>query len=216
MNMKKTIKFSGFKWEVGNGYSGPGPNHWSNSQDSVWVDEKRALHLKIRKIDDKWYSASVNLEESLGYGEYTFYLQGHVENFSPNIIVGLFTYESDKREIDIEFTRWGHKQFPNGWYTVQPFPYFFGNQNKFRFALNSKDSVHKFIWNKNKIVFKSYIGQDPSDDSKIINKWTYKGKKIPPQGKEKLYINFWLFRGKAPLNNKEEELIIKRVEFKEL
>lgn len=213
---KRTVEFSNREWIVSSGYTGPGPNYWSNNPESVWVDDEGALHLKIRKIDNKWHCASVNLKESLGYGEYTFYLDCHVENYASNIIVGLFTYESDSREIDIEFTRWGHKKFPNGWYTIQPFPYFFGNQKRFYFDLKENKSVHKFIWSKDKIGFTSHLGHNPCDDSKIIKKWTYKGKKNPPPGNEKLYINFWLFRGKAPFNNKEEELIINKVEFKEI
>jgi hypothetical protein len=34
----RTITFAGRSWEVKSGTGGPGPNNWSDSASSVWVD----------------------------------------------------------------------------------------------------------------------------------------------------------------------------------
>ena len=33
-----TIQFAGINWNIRSGTGGPGPNNWSNSSNSVWVD----------------------------------------------------------------------------------------------------------------------------------------------------------------------------------
>ena len=45
----RTISFAGRKWTVKTGTGAPGPNYWSDSSSSVWVDSS-GLHLKIRKV----------------------------------------------------------------------------------------------------------------------------------------------------------------------
>jgi len=206
-----TIQFSGISWNVRNGSGGPGPNNWSNSKSSVWVDTEGQLHLKIQKIDNKWYCAEVNALESFGYGEYRFYVSSNVENYDPEIVAGLFTYETDTREIDIEFSRWGDPASISGWYIVQPASV----QSRHSYALNLAGafSTHKFVWSKNSCYFQSYHGHYatlPSDDF-LISEWNYAGSNIPPAGKERLHINFWLVGGHVPVNKQEAELVIKSV-----
>ena len=61
------------------------------------------------------------LNRSLGYGVYTWQLAAPPTGFDSNVVLGLFTYESDSREVDIEFSRWGGA-FPNATadFAVQP------------------------------------------------------------------------------------------------
>lgn len=54
-----TIEFAGHTWNVKSGTGGPGPNNWSNSNNSVWVDNEGKLHLKIRYINGKWVCAEI-------------------------------------------------------------------------------------------------------------------------------------------------------------
>lgn len=206
-----TIQFSGITWNVRNGNGGPGPNSWSDSPNNVWVDAEGQLHLKIRKEASTWYCSEVYAQQSFGYGEYRFYVASNVENYDPEMVAGLFTYETDTREIDIEFSRWGNAAWPVGWYTVQPV--IAGNQQNFVLNLQNNISTHKFIWNSSNIYFQSYKGYDailPNSDS-LIKEWNYTGSSNPPVGSERLHINFWLFGGHAPVNQQESELVIKAV-----
>jgi hypothetical protein len=206
-----TIDFAGQTWIVRTGGGGPGPNHWSDSPESVWVDNSGQLHLKIRKQNDIWYCSEVYAPQSVGHGEYILYLATDVEVLDPNVVTGFFTYETDTREIDIEFSRWGDTAQVDGWYTVQPV--ISGNQSSFSLHLNGRHSTHKFNWQADSIHFESYYGYSPtlpSNDS-LIKSWTYTGHSIPPAGNELFHINFWLMGGKAPTDGRESELIIHAV-----
>jgi len=210
----RTIQFAGITWDIYNlttskGYAGK--NYWSNSPSSVWVDKKGRLHLKIRKVGDEWYCAEISAQKSFGYGEYRFNVSSNVEAYDPNIVVGFFTYETDKREIDIEFSYWANKAKYAGSYTVQatgfsvPFPLKYQGANY--------KSTHKFTWTPTSIDYQSYHGFSatlPSPDSLIYSN-SYTGDKIPPAGKEKLKINFWLYKGVPPTNLQEAEVVIDAV-----
>ncbi len=221
MQAQRYITFSGIKWLVKDSRvvpKGPGNNWWSDDAESVWVDEEGALHLRIRNIGGKWFSAEVISQETFGYGSYTFFLASNIERYDPNIVVGLFAYEDDKNEIDIEFSQWGNPDDVYGGYTVQPEPYTTENQYRFPLNLNGLYSTHKFTWKPKRIRFESFhdhFEQIPSNDY-LIQKWTYTGAKIPREGHVHLHINFWLFSkdigtNPAPQNHKEAELIVKAV-----
>lgn len=212
LHSQTTIQFSGLNWNVKTGSGGPGPNNWSDSQESVWVDNNGYLHLKIRKQGDTWLCSEIYSQESFGYGKYKFLVYGNVEEFDPNIVTGLFTYENDEREIDIEFSRWGDPESEAGWYTIQPPPY---TNSQYNFALNLSNnfSTHQFQWDEDSVQFQSFRGHQagtPSTDS-LIAQWTYQGYKNPPAGNERLHINFWLMGGNPPLNQQEAELEIRAV-----
>jgi len=208
-----TIQFAGITWNVRSGTGGPGPNNWSDDSSSVWVDTNGQLHLKIRKVGNTWYCSEIYAQQSFGYGEYRFYVESNVENYDPNIVSGLFTYENDNRELDIEFSSWGDSTDVDGWYTIQPPPYNSSNQNSFSLNLSGNNSTHKFIWSSSTIFFQSYNGYSATltDSGDLINQWTYAGSNNPPVGNERLHINFWLFSGNAPFDQQDAELIINAV-----
>jgi len=204
------INWSGYTWKVKGGVGGPGPNNWNASSSNIWVDVQGNLHLKIIKIGDKWYCSEITLLQSLGYGEYTFEISTNVENLDKNIVFGLFTYETDSKEIDIEFSRWGNSAKVDGWFTVQPPPYTTLNQNSYALNLEGDYSSHQFKWSSSQIDFKSYHGHGLDN---LINQWSYKGVNNPPAGKEKIHLNLWLFQGTAPSNIQEAEVVIKSFKY---
>lgn len=184
INAQKTVQFSGITWNVRNGSGGPGPNYWSDSPDNIWIDADGQLHLKIRKVGNTWYCSEIYAQQSFGFGEYSFYVASNVESFDPEIVAGLFTYETDTREVDIEFSRWGNPANNDGWYTVQPV--IAGNQQNFALNLVNDSSTHKFTWGSSNIYFQSYHGHYttlPSTEN-LISEWNYTGNSIPPVGNE--------------------------------
>ncbi|MGM0530864.1 MAG: glycoside hydrolase family 16 protein [Bacteroidota bacterium] len=206
---QRTIKFAGKTWDVRSGYGNPGSNNWSDSENTVWVDDDGKLHLKIRKIGDTWHCSELVSQQSFGYGEYKFYLNSNVEDFDKNIVVGLFTYLDDQNEIDIEFLKLGsNKNTEVGNYVVQP-----DKSINFALNLNGSYSTHRFRWLPGKVSFQSWHGHNKSPtDNTLINEWEYTGNDIPEAATEKLHINFWLFDGKPPSDRKEAELIIEDLE----
>jgi hypothetical protein len=211
----RTIEFSGLTWNVRTGTGGPGPNHWSSDEKSVWVDEEGRLHLKLRQVEGRWECAEVWTKESLGYGEYVFHLATNVERFDPRIVLGLFTYLDDDHEIDIELSRWGKASGPPAQYVIQP-----GsrpeNRRRFPLGLTGEYSTHRFHWRKGSVDFQSHHGhydRTPPKD-KLIQEWTCDSRDIPKAGGEKLHINLWLMDGHPPADRKEVEVVIKSLAFR--
>lgn len=211
----RVIDFSGQTWDVktGNG-RGPGPNDWSDSPESVFVDDAGDLHLKIREINGRWQTAEVVSQQTVGYGRYEFRLQSDPSTFDPNVVVGLFLYENDEQEIDIEFTRWGSPAAPTyAQYATQPY-FKPGNLERFDMDLAGSFSTHIIDWSPEQILFTSLHGHHSSvPPGGLIHQWSYNGQDIPEPGNERLHLNFWLFRGNAPINDTEHELIIDRARF---
>lgn len=211
----KKIHFSGYYWYVKAGFYGPGPNYWSDSAESVWLDNEGKLHLKIRKIDGKWYCAEVYSENLTGYGDHRFLIEGAVDQLDKNVVLGLFTYMDDTHEIDIEYSKWGdpNHQKP-GSFTVQPYS-ISGNSRSFEVKLKTLQTTQLFNWQPNFIHFSSYQGHHqellPSPDL-LIHQWLYFGSSIPKDvHKLRTHINFWLVNGNAPIDERNLEIVIHRV-----
>ncbi|MDD3862099.1 MAG: glycoside hydrolase family 16 protein [Candidatus Gracilibacteria bacterium] len=205
----RTIDFAGHEWVVKSGYKGPGKNHWNDSKDAVFVDSKGRLHMKITKVGGQFYSSEVHLENSLGYGTYKFEVSGKskVDKLDQNLVLGLFLYQDDEHELDIELSNW---QYPNGknlHYSVQPYktP---GNIKSAKIDLDiSKKSTYSIKWLPNYVRFRaSQKGMDPFV-------WKYRGKDNFSPGEEVLAMNFWMIDGMPPSNGKEKEIIIRNFEF---
>lgn len=209
----RRISFSGYEWEVKSGKGmKPGPNDWSDSADSVWTDEQKELHLRLVQLENKWYATEVTMIQPLGYGTYVFYIDSRIDVLDRNLVLGLFAYENDANEIDIEFAHWGNPLSPNSQYVVQPgkLP---GHAHWFSTELDSNRSTHGFIWAKDFISFRSVLGHDSIlRDSNAFAEWEYLGP-IPKPGAAKIHINMWLFKGMAPSDRSGAEIIVKGFEF---
>jgi hypothetical protein len=208
----RIINFAGRNWIVKSGYGGPGPNYWSDSEHSVWIDENGWLHLKIREVDGRWYCSEVYTEFPTQYGVHSFYVIGRLDSLDMNIIAAMFLYKDDSNEVDIEFTKWG-SQNPgyNSQYAIQPWenP---GNMVRFLMKLDGINTTHYFDWQPSEIKFKSIHEhyEHPPDSSYIIYDWQYIGDDNPTEERElKVHINFWLYQGEPPTDKKEVEIIIK-------
>jgi len=221
IQFSRTISFSGNTWRVKryvNSQWGPGPNYFSDDDCNVWVDRQGRLHLKITRQNNRWYCAEVVCTRSFGYGTYRFYLDDYVDSLNQNVVLGLFTWSDNPayahREIDIEFARWGSPNNPNAYYTVQPWepP---GRQYRFQMPARIRRSVHSFLWQPARILFRSLRGHDPVERraSDVVKEWTFSGSGIPVPGDENPRMNLWLLNGSAPTDNKEVEVVISRFEF---
>ncbi len=211
---RRVINFAGRDWWVKNGTNmGPGPNNFSNSDGSVWVEGDK-LHLKIRQIDGVWNCAEVWTLEPANYGNYRFMLESRVDLYDPNVVAGLFLYADDDQEVDIEFSRWGDPDYPAGSYSVQPY-YIEGNNIPFAVDLEGDWTTHSFNWQPDYIHFRSLHGHyaEPPAPHFVIQDWFYEGDSIPPESQEMLlHINLWLMSGLPPLDGQEAELIVSAVQ----
>ncbi len=226
----QTLRFAGYEWEVREGAGGPGPNAWDAR--NAWVDEAGQLHLKISRRASQpevgkpeaeaWSCAEVTVKNRLGFGRYQFQVAGRLDLFDPNVVLGLFNYTTPDvgpdgtNEIDIEFARWGEAGHPGGNYTVWPaLPG--STEPGLTFPLpQAQTSTHRFMWRSGSVRFQSLSGFRENNEGEFL-RWKFEPpepRRLVPQHPLPLHLNLWLFRGRAPQNGKEIEIVIHSFSFK--
>ena len=236
------VYFSGYEWDVKiyeNTKQGPGTNWFSGHYEDVWVDEKGYLHMRISNRDGRWWASEIVGRDNIGFGTYTWVVQGDLENIPENIVLGLFSWDNNtfqeeaNSEVDIEFAKWGDVTTNKTLhYSVQPVS--FGPVYPERsFAPETPAgsligvSTHSFLWTDSIIEWKSYTGEgiDPANQ---IAEWTFtldnparvKNENglssdpviIPsPGATTNARINFWIMPwiSPAPTDNSEHEIVIR-------
>jgi hypothetical protein len=138
------------------------------------------------------------------------------------MVLGLFNYPTGDvgpdgtHEIDIEFARWGDSKNPMGNYTVWPVMKSLRQASRsFRFALNGDQTTHRLIWSRDEVKFRSLQGHR-DDDREEINAWVYspnEASRFISQQPMPVHINLWLFKGLAPKDGREVEVIIHNFKF---
>ena len=209
---KDALTFSGFSWDVKTGYYSPGENHWS--EHNVWVDDEDRLHLWLTNAGDAWQCAEI-ATGTFGYGLYRFYLDGPVDLLDKNAVLGLFLYPGPQlpyranAEIDIEFARWGQADAPIGNFTVTPTSW------RFPLAVQGELSTHQFLWLPDRVEFSSYHGHGEPTEKTLLAHWVFRGddQASIPDTPLQLHINYWLFQGKAPAQNRQPEIVIRKFIF---
>jgi hypothetical protein len=214
------VSFSGYDWWVksSSGLAGPGPNYFSNSTSNVWVDAEGQLHVRITNRSGQWQCAELVTARTFGYGSYRFELNSRVDNLDPNVVLGLFTWSDDPaysyREIDIECSRWGNAaDVNNSQFVVQPSD-LAGHRVRYAVPTGLTNSTHLFTWETNRVTCQSLRGSfsPNTNPTNVISNWTY-SLATPKTGDENIRINLWLFRGTAPTDRNEVEVIIKSFQF---
>jgi hypothetical protein len=216
----RTLHFSGYDWraKTSSVLVGPGPNYFSDSLDNVWTDDQDRLHLRLtRDSNGQWRASEVVLQASLGYGSYSFELDGPPRELDVNVVFGMFTWNDDPtdnhRELDIEIARWGRPDEPNGRYTVQPYQL---PDRTFDFQQPpvGAQTSQRLDWQPDQVHFESWMGwasSPPALDAVIADHTFESG--IPSPGGEQTRLNLWLNGGHAPLDTAGTEVIVRRFEF---
>lgn len=214
------VSFAGYTWSVRSGQGGPGPNAWST--ENVWLDAAGQLHLKIALRDGKWSCAEVTLQRRLGFGTYEFEVEGPIDRFDDNVVLGIFNYPTRDvggdatHEIDIEFARWGRAANPIGNYTVWPVEKALRQTTKsFPFALTGAVSTHRFEWKTGRVDYRSWQGPRTAEGAEIA-RWVFEptdaAKRVSGQPMP-IHFNLWLFQGRPPKDGKEVEVVIRSFRF---
>jgi hypothetical protein len=214
------LSFSGYDWWVKTsaGRVGPGPNYFSDSTNNVWLDGQGQLHLRITNRSNQWQCAELVSARTFGYGSYRFQLASSADSLNPNAVLGLFTWSDDAayadREIDIECSRWGNAaDASNAQFVVQPYDVS-GHLVRLTVPAGQTNAALRFTWETNRVSFQSQRGgfsPNPSP-ANVISNWTYT-LTVPPSGDEAVRLNLWLFRGTAPTDNQEVEVVISSFQF---
>lgn len=213
------IRFANRDWIVIDQPSSPGENYYSTN--CVWVDTNGWLHMELKKINGIWYCPFLEGTQSLGFGEYRWYVGNALERIDSNLVVGLFTYAQEsvfgtnQNEVDIEVSH----AFPGTQtncllFTVQPYT-IPGNSYQHPLETTNDLTTHRFIWRPDRVDWQSYYGHtpEPLDDNHFIAAWRFEGRGIPIETNEVPYMNLWLFYTNAPVNTQSVEMIIRDFSF---
>ena len=207
-----TFEFSGYHWQGKEGYAPPGKNHWS--KENVSVDAEGRLHLLLNYKANGWYCAEIRSEEWFGYGSFIFHLIANPAQLASQSVLGMFLYnEMSQNEIDVEISRWGKDDETNLHYSLH-------NRNgpvmvkDFSLNLTEGDfSTHRIDWLPNRIVYSTQYGHRQDTRGLIFEKIIAASESedtFLPNGKMRVHLNLWLFRGVAPDPDGDMEVVIRR------
>ncbi|MBX2883820.1 MAG: hypothetical protein KTR32_27960 [Granulosicoccus sp.] len=165
-------------------------------------------------------------------------------NLPKNVTLGLFTWDSStfneagNSELDIEISKWGESteaQFIS--YAVQPIgvdPVYAERMKRvavFEPALLNGQSTHEIDWSPQRVILRSYQGQDKSEDH-LIAEWQFTDQNPPRKKTENIVqslpfvipapgkntharINFWVQSGQSagPIGGQSQEVVISKFEY---
>jgi hypothetical protein len=207
----RKISFSGYEWTTTTGpFFHAGSRHFFDPAN-VSVDKNGALHLRITGSPDKWSAAEVKLNGALGYGTYRFQVED-ITHLEPSAVLALVTWdgvgtERNRRELDIELSRWGFVDNTNVHYVVQPY---YVPANFVRFRVPSGVFTHQFRWEPGQVTFSTMSGA--GDGGRLINQHVFSSGVPSPAG-QTVRISFYEFvRGQVPLKG-ESEVVVDRFEY---
>jgi hypothetical protein len=209
----KILNFSGYEWTTSTGpiFRAGSRNFFDPA--NVWTDERGALHLRISGSPEKWTAAEMKLTRSLGYGTYKFQVRD-ISHLEPSAVLSLVTWdgvgtENNRRELDIELSRWGYLDNTNVNYVVQPY---YVPANYFPFRVPPGLYTHSFRWEPGKVTFSTVAGSGDAGGGRVINQHVFNSG-VPSPGGESVRIALYVFhQGHIPLKT-ENEVIIDKFEY---
>jgi hypothetical protein len=209
----KTLHFCGYDWTVRSGGSYRGGSFVLFIPDNAWTDGEGALHLRMTPHGNDWGGAEVKVTRSLGYGTYRFTVRD-ISHMEPGAVLTLFTWdgvgtEDNRRELDIELSRWGFQNNDNAQYVVQPY---YIPLNIVRFTAPGGALTQSIHWEPGQATFKTVAGIADAREQRTIEEHVFSAG-VPTAGGENVRINFYAFsKGKIPVKN-ESEIVIDKFEY---
>jgi hypothetical protein len=212
----KVLHFSGYDWTVRTAGSYRGGSHNSFDPVNAWTDEKGALHLRVTKRGVDWICSEVKLTRSLGYGTYRFTVRD-ISRLEPATVLTLSTWdgvgaEENRRELDIEISRWGTAANDNAQYVVQPY---YIPVNIVRFPAPAGGLTHSIHWEPGRATFSTAASTVASHDAatpRTVNEHVFTSG-VPSAGGDAVRMNLYIF-GKGEVPQKQDaEIVIDKFEY---
>jgi hypothetical protein len=205
----KTINFSGYEWAISSGTIFRAGSRNFFDPANVWTDANGALHLRISGSQGKWTAAELKLTRSLGYGTYRFQVRD-ISHLEPSAVLTLVSWdgvgtEQNRRELDVELSRWGYMTDDNANYVVQPY---YIPANIVRFRIPAGVFTHSFHWEPGQVTFTSAAGSGSAGIPLLKQHVFTSG--VPAAGNESVRISLYVFsQGQVPLKKGHEVVIEK-------
>jgi hypothetical protein len=208
----KTLSFSGYDWAISSGFIYRAGSRNKFDPANAWIEANGALHLRISGSQGKWTAAEVKLTRSLGYGTYRFKVRD-ITHLEPSAVLTLVSWdgvgtEQNRRELDVELSRWGYINNDNAHYVVQPY---YVPANIVRFRIPAGVLTHSFQWEPGQVRFSTAAGSGNTDTPLLKQHVFTSG--VPSAGNESVRISLYVFdMGQVPLKN-ENEVVIEKFEY---
>ncbi|MDB4983113.1 MAG: hypothetical protein JWM82_3865, partial [Myxococcales bacterium] len=213
----EALTWKGHTWNV---TSGGMAGVCQGSPANVSVDAEGFLHLRITNNGGTWTAAELFSADKLGFGTYQWQIEGGIDKVDPNVVVGLFPYGPQANiggdgtnEIDIEYSRWGRADAPNGDWTDYPASGKTIGELTYSFSLNGgTSSTSRFIWNS--VSIESFLLSGfaaVGSTTGLIKSWKYAPTNPTtniPQQALPLGMNLWCF-DHTPSDGKNVEIVIR-------
>lgn len=209
----KTLHFSGYDWTVRTAGSYRGGSHNSFDSANAWTDEKGALHLSITKRGADWMCSEIRLARSLGYGTYRFTIRD-ASHLEPSSVLSMSTWdgvgaEDNRRELDIEISRWGNTTNENAQYVVQPY---YIPVNIARFTVPAGVLTESIHWEPGRATFSTVARSPGASIPRAVNEHVFTSG-VPSTGGDAVRINLYVF-GKGQVPQKQNaEIVIDKFEY---
>jgi MYXO-CTERM domain-containing protein len=214
------LTWKGHTWQV---TSGGMAGVCQGDPNNVTVDSNGYLHFKISNTGGTWTASEMFTTDKLGFGTYQWQVDGPVDSYDKNIVLGLFPYGpaanigvDGTNEIDIEYSRWGQANGPNADWTDYPNSGTTQGELSFNFTLSSTLSTSRFIWTDASIQDFLIDGLQPVNSTTgLIKTWTYAPQNAStnvPQSAMPLGMNLWCFSA-PPSNGQPMEIVIRDFQF---
>ncbi len=215
------LTWAGRTWKV---TSGGMAGVADGSPSNVSVDQDGYLHLKITNTGGTWTAAEIFSTDKLGFGTYQWQVDGPIDRFDKNVVLGLFPYgpaagigSDGTNEIDIEYSFWGYPDGTNGDWTDYPATGSTIGEKSYKFSLSGATfSTSRFIWGSKSIQNFLLAGfESVTSTDNLLSSWTYAPANPTtniPQQALPLGINLWCFDG-PPSDGKNVEVVIRDFEF---
>lgn len=209
-NEPRALRFSGYDWTIRQEPSPRGGVMAEYDPANVWLDDRGRLHLKITKGANGWKCAEIKLNDSLGYGTYSFQVQD-LSHLEPAAVTGIYTYddlapEQNYREMNIEVSRWGEPMNKNAQFAVQPY---YVPANVVRFEVPAGKLAYSLNWRPGRAHFRAgpaFAPPQPLADFSFTAG-------VPPSGHESLHIALYAYsKARYPLS-RETEVVIERFDY---
>src|SRR5579862_6696571 len=214
------LVWKGHTWHV---TSGGMAGVCQGDPNNVTIDANGYLHFKISNNGGTWTASEMFTTDKLGFGTYQWQVDGPIDKYDKNIVLGLFPYgpaagigADGTNEIDIEYSRWGQANGVNGDWTDYPNSGKTIGELSYNFTLDSTLSTSRMIWTSASIQDFLIGGLQPVDSTTgLIKTWTYAPQNAStniPQNPMPLGMNLWCFDG-PPSNGQPIEIVIRDFQF---
>jgi len=208
------LQFSGYDWKVRTIASDRGGMNNLYDGDNAWIDNRGAMHLRIKQKEDKWSCAEVVISRSLGYGTYIVTVRD-TSKLEPAAVLSLNTFDDwggdqHYREIDTEVSRWGDAASKNNaQFGIQPF-YVPGNVAPF--VAPAGPITYSMHWESGRANFKAVRGTSMRPGAAVISEHDFTSG-VPSAGQERFQLLFYVVASdKNPLQ-KDAEVVVEKFEY---